>query len=189
MSTLTRKVVIATLAGVLATSAAAAGEFVPPSFTEAELREIHYFALGIYFEARGEPIKGQLRVAESIINRVKDPRWPKTFEAVIRQGEEKRNGCQYSFMCDGQPEHVKERRAWALSYDLARDYYMQLRSGGMDVSSCAHSYIANYATNTAWHYTLWREGQVGTHIFYCDDKTPADARIHIALPSFSRTRR
>ncbi|MEY2909484.1 MAG: hypothetical protein RLZZ602_2007, partial [Pseudomonadota bacterium] len=42
-------------------------------------------AVAIYFEARGESIDGQMLVAETIINRVADERWPDTVCEVVKQ--------------------------------------------------------------------------------------------------------
>ena len=44
-------------------------------------------ATAIYFEARGEPMVGQVAVAQVIINRVDDERFPDTVCEVVKQGE------------------------------------------------------------------------------------------------------
>ena len=66
--------------------------------TEAEMAEVEWLTKGIYFEARNQPMLGQFRVAEAIANRVRRSEWPNTYEGVIRQGEKRRNRCQFSFM-------------------------------------------------------------------------------------------
>ena len=43
-------------------------------------------AQNIYFEARDQPTIGQRAVAEVVLNRVHDPRWPDTVCEVIREG-------------------------------------------------------------------------------------------------------
>lgn len=42
-------------------------------------------AAAIFFEARGEPIKGQLGVAHTVINRVNHPKFPNDVCSVIAQ--------------------------------------------------------------------------------------------------------
>ena len=42
-------------------------------------------ATAVYFEARSESIDGQLLVAETIINRALDPRWPSEPCDVVKQ--------------------------------------------------------------------------------------------------------
>ena len=43
-------------------------------------------AQNIYFEARDQPTIGQRAVAEVVLNRVHDQRWPDTVCEVIREG-------------------------------------------------------------------------------------------------------
>lgn len=131
--------------------------------------ELLWLACAIYHEARGEVLEGQLAVAESILVRVVDPRWPNTVAGVVSQGQERLNRCQYSFMCDGKPDHIMDVGAWmktlrVAQYALARQLFSQQ-------TSCAHSYHADWMTNKAaktWFATLKRERQVGRHIFFCD---------------------
>jgi spore germination cell wall hydrolase CwlJ-like protein len=42
-------------------------------------------ALCVYREARGEPALGKIYVAQTVKNRVLDPRWPDTYIGVITQ--------------------------------------------------------------------------------------------------------
>ena len=63
-------------------------------------------AMAIYYETRSEqnPDAG-LAVAEVILNRVEDRRWPNDVCAVIKQDKgPKDHDCQFSFYCDGKPE-------------------------------------------------------------------------------------
>lgn len=131
--------------------------------------DVHELAKGIYFEARSENYEGQARVARVILRRVADPRWPDTIAGVIRQGEERRNRCQFSFMCDGEPEHITNKAAWKRALSVATDVYRKWQEGA-DMG-CAHSYHATYVTSTnalRWFATLQKDTQVGAHIFYCD---------------------
>ena len=78
------------------------------------LSTISCLALAIYFEARSEPIAGQLAVAQVILNRVVDERYPDTVCEVIMEGPTHPSGhpvrhkCQFSFWCDGKPENVHD---------------------------------------------------------------------------------
>jgi len=150
-------------------SLAKAEDYKPPTFTMTEVSEMYWLALGIFFEARNQPVKGQMRVAEVILNRRDDPRWPNTIEGVVRQGEQKLHRCQFSFMCDGKPEQIgeSEKQAWALAYDLARYYVIKEQREGYK-PSCIHSYHADYATNISYFAKLEQEEKVGSHIFFCD---------------------
>merc|ERR1711964_664962 len=67
----------------------------------------------LYFEARGETIKGQFAVAEVILNRVKSRQFPSTLCNVINQGTGKKYQCQFTYPCDGNAEVISEPRAYA----------------------------------------------------------------------------
>ncbi len=131
--------------------------------------DLTWLACAIYFEARNQDYDGQYMVAQVVLNRVEDKRWPNTIEEVVRQGEEKRNQCQFSFMCDGKPERIENRQAWemalAVAVDAMEDYYQDV------IVTCSHSYHANYVTSPKalrWFASLQSDGEVGAHEFYCD---------------------
>lgn len=131
--------------------------------------DLTWLACAVYFEARNQDYDGQYMVAQTVLNRVEDRRWPNTIELVVRQGEEKRNRCQFSFMCDGKPEHIEDWQAWEMALTVAvdamEDYYQDV------VVTCSHSYHANYVTSPkalAWFASLQSDGEVGSHEFFCD---------------------
>jgi len=141
-------------------------EVLPPECGGSELT---WLACAVYFEARNQSVEGQYFVAQVILNRAHDPRWPNTIEAVVRQGEERRNRCQFSFMCDGKSEHIKNLAAWRVATEVAivatEDFHREQQV------TCAHSYHADYVTSKPalrWFATLEENEQVGAHIFYCD---------------------
>ena len=68
-------------------------------------------AEALYFEARGETVKGQFAVAEVILNRVKSERFPGSACGVINLGTGKKYQCQFPYTCDGYKEVIKEPRA------------------------------------------------------------------------------
>ncbi len=69
--------------------------------------DLEDLAEAIYFESRGEPVVCQVILAQSILNRVKQERFPDTIEGVIHQ-KNLRNTCQYSYYCDGLPDRIPE---------------------------------------------------------------------------------
>ena len=83
-------------------------------------REQRCLAFGIYFEARGEPVKGQAAVAQVILNyRARNPAYPNTVCNVVYQNKRWRNRCQFSFACDGIRDRVRSRRHWSMAQDIA----------------------------------------------------------------------
>ncbi|MEJ8571707.1 cell wall hydrolase [Microbaculum marinum] len=126
-------------------------------------RDRHCLATAIYFEARGESISGQKAVAQVILNRVLDYRYPDTVCGVVFQNQTWRNRCQFSFACDGRPERISDKGSWATAVKIAEealdgDYFME------DIGEATH-YHATYV-QPRWSRYLNKVERVGTHIFY-----------------------
>ncbi len=128
-----------------------------------QLAEENCLARAVYFEARSETELGQLAVAKVILNRVKDPEYPKSICGVVYQGSGKRNSCQFSFACDGLPDDVKSPVAWANAKRIAQ----MAMSGDAKVAAIgsATNYHADYV-NPAWARSMRRLIKIGHHVFY-----------------------
>ncbi|KIT17200.1 cell wall hydrolase [Jannaschia aquimarina] len=116
----------------------------------------------IYFEARGEPVPGQVAVAEVILNRVDSQRYPDTICKVVNQGTGRLHACQFSYTCDGIPEQVTEKRAWDRAGKIAR---AMIDGAPRSLTADATHYHADYV-DPYWAKVYPRTAQVGTHIFY-----------------------
>lgn len=120
-------------------------------------------ATAIYFEARGENIRGQAAVAQVVLNRVRNPTYPKSICGVVYQNDNWRNACQFSFACDG----IKDRITSAANYKLAQDIAMAVTAGKIfipEVGSSTH-YHATYV-HPRWSRTMEKMKKIGLHIFY-----------------------
>ena len=144
-------------------------------FTEKEFRarELRCMASAIYFEARSEPRKGQIAVAQVVMNRVRASVYPDTICGVIFQGQWNRNACQFSFACDGKPERADNKALWARSKALAREV-MRGEHWLSDIGYATH-YHADYV-RPRWARRFDRLKQIGRHIFY---KAP-NIRVRLA---------
>ena len=153
-----------------------AGRFIPPVapgdhdwmsqplpaavFSEPEQQCL---ATAIYFEARGESPKGQAAVAQVVLNRVRNPTYPKTICGVVYQNDGWRNRCQFSFACDGIRDVVTE----PARFKIAKDIALAVTSGRIfipEVASATH-YHATYV-NPRWSRTMEKMNKIGLHIFY-----------------------
>ncbi len=121
-------------------------------------------ATAIYFEARGEPVKGELAVAQVVINRLKNPAYPKTVCGVVYQNKDMRDACQFSFACDGIPDRITDMTAWRRAQELARRVVTEENWWNPDVGSATH-YHANYV-KPRWARTMKKMDRIGHHIFY-----------------------
>lgn len=126
-------------------------------------RQFQCLAEGVYFEARGEPRRGQVAVAQVIMNRVNHDEFPDTICGVVYQNQHWRNRCQFSFACDGVPERITERAAWDLAEDVSRQV-LENRDLIETIEESTH-YHATYV-RPRWAPRMIRLDRVGLHIFY-----------------------
>ena len=126
-------------------------------------------AQNIYYEARGSSLADQAGVADVVLNRVKDTRYPNTICEVVRQGEThpngkmKRNRCQFSWYCDGKSDWPTNYDAWAIAQQQA--YMMLERNEYRGITEGATHYHADYVM-PRWASSLQLVGRIGEHIFY-----------------------
>lgn len=121
-------------------------------------------AEAIYFEARGESIAGQMAVGEVVMNRVDDPRFPRTICEVTHQGAKVGvlHSCQFSYECDGAPEKIVDREAFALAGKIAQ----LLLDGRPRVLTQAATFYHATWVRPSWARRLVRSARIGDHIFY-----------------------
>ncbi|RYD97448.1 MAG: cell wall hydrolase, partial [Sphingomonadales bacterium] len=135
-----------------------------------EQDEIDCLAEAVYYEARSETSNGQIAVAEVVMNRVRDPRFPKTVCAVVYQGHYRDTGCQFTFTCDGSLR-IKPRGP---SWDRAKAVAMNVMLGlNKPITNKATHYHTDYV-NPYWKAGLVETKVIGTHIFYRFPKTGAE---------------
>jgi len=138
---------------------------------EYQARQRRCLATAIYFEARGEPLRGQLAVAQVIMNRVRTPGFPDTICGVVYQGTSSppRNACQFSFACDGQADFAKNKSLWAQADTLAK----RVTSGKVWLEDIGHAtyYHATYV-KPDWRRDMNKIKKIGRHIFYLAPEKP-----------------
>lgn len=119
--------------------------------------DLRCLAGAVYFEARGEPLDGQLAVAQVIINRAEDGRFPRSYCGVVRQKG------QFSFM-RGQhmPAAPTGSVAWARAVAIAQIAHKGLWDSEVGEAVFFH---ARYV-RPGWSHTKTRLAQIDTHIFY-----------------------
>lgn len=122
-------------------------------------------AQAVYFEARSEPLEGQLAVAQVVLNRVGNPRYPGNVCRVVFQNETWRHRCQFSFACDGLSDRPREPYAW----EVAKRVSMVAKYGfWYDVSGSATHYHAEYV-QPHWREDMQPTRRHGRHLFYRED--------------------
>jgi N-acetylmuramoyl-L-alanine amidase len=109
----------------------------------------------VYFEAKGEPLHGQLSVAEVILNRARSGRFPSSACGVVTQRG------QFSFIRGGRfPAIAKTSLAWKRAVAIAHIAVQDLAEGPAPKALFFH------ARRVSPRWRLTRVAMVGNHIFY-----------------------
>jgi spore germination cell wall hydrolase CwlJ-like protein len=120
-------------------------------------------ANAIYFEARGEPVRGQIAVAQVVMNRVFSGFYPNDVCGVVYQKAHRRLGCQFTFACDGMREVVTDLDAWDRAKRIAKDT-LDGKLWLPEINKATHYHA--YWVQPWWVRTMKRMHKLGVHTFY-----------------------
>ena len=159
------KTLILVLAGVLMASQVVAESL----FDKDAHPDAFCLAQNIYYEARGSNLADRAAVADVVMNRVDDSRYPNTVCEVVKQGRKHSNGnmirnqCQFSWYCDGKSDNPQDADLWADAQMLAWNVFYFDKYNGL--TEGATHYHATYVS-PSWAKELQLVGRIGGHIFY-----------------------
>ena len=120
-------------------------------------------ANAIYFEARDQPYKGQVAVAQVVINRAFSGYYPEDICGVVYQNADHHLACQFTFACDGKRKSIGERGAWARANRIAKDA-LEGKVYEQAVGTATH-YHAFYV-HPNWVREMKKLVRFGEHSFY-----------------------
>jgi spore germination cell wall hydrolase CwlJ-like protein len=120
-------------------------------------------ANAIYFEARGEPARGQIAVAQVVMNRVFSGYYPNNVCGVVYQDSHRHLACQFTFACDGRRDRVDELDAWVRAREIARDT-LDGKFWLADVGKATHYHA--YWVHPRWIREMRKLDRIGVHTFY-----------------------
>ena len=120
-------------------------------------------AEAVYFESRGEPKRGQIAVAQVVMNRVFSGFYPTNVCGVVYQNANRKLACQFTFACDGIPDVVTEPDMWAQAKQISRD----MLDGKLWLPEIGHStHYHAYWVHPSWVNEMKRLYKIGVHSFY-----------------------
>ena len=122
--------------------------------TESDDRDLACMAGAIYFEAKGEPLSGQLAVADVILNRTKSGRFPKSVCSVVTQRG------QFSFVRGGHIPAIANNQAYRTAVAVAR----VALADAWDSPAPDAMYFHARRVSPGWRMT--KVASIGNHVFY-----------------------
>jgi hypothetical protein len=118
----------------------------------------------VYFEARGEPRKGQEAVAQVVMNRVFSGYYPKDVCGVVFQNANRHLACQFTFACEGKDlTRIDEPDMWEQAKEIAKDT-LDGKIWLPDVAHATHYHA--YWVHPSWVHEMTRVLKLGVHTFY-----------------------
>jgi spore germination cell wall hydrolase CwlJ-like protein len=120
-------------------------------------------AEAIYFEARGEPVRGQMAVAQVVLNRAFSGKYPNSVCGVVYQNAHRHLACQFTFACDGIPDVIREPDMW----ERAKTIASEMLDGKLwlpEVGKATH-YHAHWVS-PGWVREMTKLQRIGVHTFY-----------------------
>lgn len=117
----------------------------------------------IYFEARGEAVRGQMAVAQVVLNRAFSGYYPTTVCGVVYQNKHRHLACQFTFACDNVADVVKEPEMWERAKKIAQAS-LDGRIWLPEVSKSTHYHA--YWVRPSWVNEMKKMYKTGVHTFY-----------------------
>ena len=120
-------------------------------------------ANAVYFESRSEPVRGQIAVAQVVMNRVFSGFYPNDVCGVVYQNAHRHLACQFTFACDGIPDVVTDQESWARAQRIARET-LDGKLWLPEIAKSTHyhaSYVYPY-----WVRAMKKNAKIGLHNFY-----------------------
>lgn len=119
--------------------------------------EMECLAGAIYFESRGEPVAGQLAVAQVVVNRAESNLFPESYCGVVYQRS------QFSFVKGGTMPRIKRgSSAWKQAKAVARIAH----EGLWDSQAADSLYFHAKYVRPSWSRKKVARATINTHIFY-----------------------
>ena len=120
-------------------------------------------AEAVYFEARGEAVRGQIAVAQVVLNRAFSGFYPTTVCGVVYQNKHRHYACQFTFACDNVADVVREPDMW----DRAKRIAKAMLDGQIWLPEVGHStHYHAYWVHPSWVSEMKKMYKFGVHTFY-----------------------
>lgn len=130
---------------------------------EKRAKAINCLAKAIYFESGIEPVRGQIAVAQVVMNRAFSGYYPNDVCGVIFQNVHRFLACQFTFACNGKPLIASSQTMWTRAERIAEET-IDGKLWLPEIGKATH-YHADYV-HPWWARTMNKHAKIGVHIFY-----------------------
>ncbi|MBS7542362.1 cell wall hydrolase [Ancylobacter oerskovii] len=120
-------------------------------------------AEAVYFESRGEPERGQIAVAQVVMNRVFSGYYPADVCRAVYQNARRKFACQFTFACDNIRDVVTEPRLWKQAERIAADM-LDGKLWDTRVGRATHYHARS--VRPFWIREMRKLDRIGEHTFY-----------------------
>jgi N-acetylmuramoyl-L-alanine amidase len=130
-------------------------------------RQLACLARNVFYEANGEPMQGQMAVAQVTINRANSGLFPRDLCAVITQStkiNEDTRVCQFSWMCDSKVNKNRIIDKNNPSYIAAKSVFLEGKRVANIDRNVMYFHRSDLKTDPSWPHTV--TAQIGNHVFY-----------------------
>ena len=149
---------------------ATSGRLDGPTFAErlglegpARARAEKCLAEAVYFESRGETKRGQIAVAQVVLNRVFSGYYPNDVCKAVYQNAHRHLACQFTFACDNVKDVIREPDMWVQAKQISTD----MLDGKLWLESVGRAtHYHAYWVHPSWVREMRKLDRIGVHTFY-----------------------
>ncbi len=134
-------------------------------------RQLACLARNVFYEANGEPMAGQMAVAQVTVNRARSGLFPKDLCAVVSQstvvGGDTRV-CQFSWYCNSDLNKSKVIKSSESSYIAAKKVFLEGQKVAYIDKDVMWFHEDSIKVNPRWPHRV--ATKIGNHVFYTRQK-------------------
>ena len=130
-------------------------------------RQLACLARNVFYEANGEPMAGQMAVAQVTVNRAKSGLFPNDLCAVVAQSTvvgSNTKVCQFSWYCDSDLNKARVIKPSESSYIAARRVFLEGQKVAKIDQDVMWFHEDSVKVNPRWPHKV--ATKIGNHVFY-----------------------
>jgi spore germination cell wall hydrolase CwlJ-like protein len=129
-------------------------------------RQLACLARNVFYEANGEPMSGQMAVAQVTVNRARSGLFPRDLCAVVSQttivGGDR--VCQFSWYCNADRNKLKTLKPSDPSYIAAKSVFLEGKKVANIDKDVMWFHETSIKVNPRWPHKV--ATKIGNHVFY-----------------------